>query len=140
MRRTFALSLLAICVALGLTVIANEKPTVEYQNVMKSNASTMGATGLRAHVTAKDYDAIAMDAVNLKVNFAKVEAFWTYKKAADAIDFAKAGGKAATALGSAAMAKDDAGIAAATMAIAPTCGGCHMAHREALPDKTFEIK
>ena len=81
MRRTFALLLFAVCVALGLTVIANEKPTVEYQNVMKSNASTMGAAGLRAHVTAKDYDAIAMDAVNLKVNFAKVEAFWKLGRA-----------------------------------------------------------
>jgi hypothetical protein len=88
----------------------------------------------------KDYDAIAKDAATLKSNFAKIEAFWTQKKVDDAIGFAKAGGKAAADLEAAAKTKDDAGIAAANMALTPACGGCHMAHRERLPDMTFEIK
>jgi mono/diheme cytochrome c family protein len=96
--------------------------------------------GLRAHVTAKDYAAIAMDAATLKDNFTKIEAFWTQKKADDAVGFAKAGLAAAEDLEKAANAKDDAGIAAAQMKITPNCGGCHMAHREQLPDKSFEIK
>jgi len=140
MRRTFALSLLVAAVAFGLNVLANEKPTMEYQDLMKSNGAAAGPMGLRGHVNAKDYDAIAKDAATLKANFTKIEAFWTQKKVDDAINFAKAGGKAASDLETAAKAKDDAGIAAAQMAITPSCGGCHMAHRERLPDMSFEIK
>ena len=140
MRRTFGLSLLAIAVAFGLNVLANEKPTMEYQDIMKSNAAATGPMGLRGHVNAKDYDAIAKDAATLKANFAKLETFWTAKKADDAIKFAKTAHEAAEDLEKAAKAKDDAAILAAQMKLTPNCAGCHMAHREQLPDKTFEIK
>ena len=140
MRRTFGLSLLTMAIAFGLTALANEKPTTEFQNIMKSNAATNGAMGLRAHITAKDYDAIAKDAATFKENFSKIEAFWTQKKVDDAVKLAKTGHEGAEDLEKAAKAKDDAGIMAAQMKIGGTCGGCHMAHREQLPDKTFEIK
>ena len=132
--------MLTVAVAFGLTVLANEKPTMEFQNIMRSNAATNGAMGLRAHITAKDYDAIAKDAATLKENFTKIEAFWTQRKTDDAIKFAQTARKAAEDLAAAAQKKDDAAIAAASMALTPNCGGCHMAHREQLPDKTFEIK
>ncbi len=140
MHRTvvLALAMVAGVAALGLSVIANEKPTAEFQNLMKSNSAANGA--LRTHVGAKDYDAIAADAITLKDNYAKIEAFWTAKKVDDAIAFAKTGSKGAADLEVAAKAKNDEGIAAASKAVASTCGGCHMAHREQLPDKTFEIK
>jgi len=138
MRRTFGLSLLTLAVAFGLTVFANEKPTPELQNTMKSNAATNGA--LRMHIMEKNYDAVATDAQTLKDNFAKIETFFTEKKWQDAVDIAKAGGKAAGDLLAAAKAKDDAAVGAAQMALAPNCGACHMKHREQLPDKTFEIK
>jgi len=140
MRKTFGLSLLTMAIAFGLTALANEKPTMEFQNIMRSNAATNGAMGLRAHITAKDYDAIAKDAATFKENFSKIEAFWTQKKADDAIKLAKTGHEGAEDLEKAAKAKDDAGIMAAQMKIGAVCGGCHMAHREQLPDKTFEIK
>ena len=140
MRKTFGLSLLTIAIAFGLTALANEKPTTEFQNIMKSNAATNGAMGLRAHIAAKDYDAIAKDAATFKENFEKVTDFFTKKKMEDAIKFAKTAHEAAEDLEKAAKAKDDAAIMAAQMKIGATCGGCHMAHREQLPDKTFEIK
>jgi hypothetical protein len=105
---------------------------------MKSNGAANGA--LKMHVSAKDYDAIAMDAATIKANLAKIEAFWAERKIDDAIGFAKAGGKGATDLEAAAKAKDDAAIGTAMMAIGGACGGCHMAHRERMPDMTFEIK
>jgi cytochrome c556 len=138
MRSRVALSLMVMTAVLGPSVIANEKPTAEFQGVMKSNGATAGA--LRMHIMAKDYDGIAMDAATLKGNFAKIEAFWTAKKVDDAIGFAKAGGKSAAELEAAAKAKSDERIAAASMATTGSCGGCHMAHRERLPDMTFEIK
>ena len=140
MRRTFGLSLLTMAIAFGLTALANEKPTMEFQTIMRSNAATNGAMGLRAHIAAKDYDAIAKDAATFKENFSKIEAFWTQKKVDDAAKLAKAGHEAAEDLEKAAKGKDDAAIMTAQMKIGATCAGCHMAHREQLPDKTFEIK
>ena len=43
MRGIFGFSLLTLAVAFGFTVFANEKPTMEYQDIMKSNAATNGA-------------------------------------------------------------------------------------------------
>jgi len=88
--------MLTATVALGLTAIANEKPSADFQSVMKSNGATTMA--LRDHITAKNYDAIATDAATLKANFAKIEAFWTAKKVDDAITFAKTGAKGAADL------------------------------------------
>ena len=136
MYRTIVLAL--VMVVFGLSGIANERPTAEYQNVMKSNIATNGA--LRMHIMNKDYDGVAADAAKVKDNFAMIEAFWTAKKVDDAIAFAKAGAKGGADLEIAAKAKSDDGIAAANEAVTGTCRGCHMAHREQLPDKTFEIK
>ena len=132
--------MLTMAIAFGLTALANEKPTMEFQTIMRSNAATNGAMGLRAHITAKDYDAIAKDAATFKENFSKIETFCTQKKVDDAVKFAKTAHEAAEDLEKAAKAKDDAAIMTAQMKIGATCGGCHMAHREQLPDKTFEIK
>ena len=125
-------------VVFDLTVVANEKPSAEYQDVMKSNGATNG--DLRMHIMAKDYDAIVADAVALQRNFAKILAYWTGKKVFDATEFASDGARGAAALETAAKAKSDDGLAAAQKTVAATCGGCHMAHREQLPDKSFEIK
>jgi len=108
--------------------------------VDEGNAAAAGPTGLRGHVPAKDYDAIVKDAAVLKANYVKIEAFWTQKKVDDAIKFSKDGGMAAGDLEAAAKAKDDAGITAAMGKVTATCSGCHTAHREQLPDKTYEIK
>ncbi len=140
MRKTFGLSLLAVAVLSGFSVLANEKPTPELQALMKSSAATNGPMGLRAHITAKDYDAIAKDAATLKANFAKIEAFFVEKKMEDAIKFAKDAGAAAAAVETAAQAKDEAGVTAAAGKIGPSCAGCHTARRVQLEDKTFEIK
>ncbi|PWT83002.1 MAG: hypothetical protein C5B57_07660 [Blastocatellia bacterium] len=130
--------LFAVAATFAPNVVANEKPTPEFQDLMKSNGMT--AAALRMHIMAKEYDGIGMDAATLRGNFAKIEAFWAAKKVNDAVEFAKTGAKGAADLESAAKAKNDEGIAAASKATTSACGGCHMAHREQLPDKTYEIK
>jgi len=95
---------------------------------------------MRAALTAKDYDAIGKAAATLKTSFDVTEQFWTAKKADDAVAAAKAGGKGAADLATAAAAKNDEGIAAAQRVVAGTCMGCHTAHRERLADGSFEIK
>ena len=138
MQRTIAVVLFAVAATAAPNVIANEKPTPEFQNLMKSNGMTVAA--LRMHIMAKEYDGIAMDAATLRSNFAKIEAFWTARKVDDAVAFAKTGAKGAADLETAAKARSDEEIGAANKVTTSACGGCHMAHREQLPDKTFEIK
>ena len=48
--------------------------------------------------------------------------------------------KAAMNLEAAATAKDQAAVDTALNAVTGACGACHKQYREALPDKTFEIK
>jgi cytochrome c556 len=130
----------AVCAAVvvGFTAMANEKPSPEYQTAMKN----MGAAnaGLRGDVTNKDYAAIEKHAATFKASFTVADAYWTGKKTEDAMKLAKDGLKGAADLDTAAKAKNDEGIAMAQRGIGATCRGCHMAHREQLPDMTYEIK
>jgi len=125
-------------VIVGLTVMANEKPTPEYQTAMKNLAAAN--QGMRGDVTNKDYAAIEKHAATYKASFTVANAFWTAKKADDAIKLANDGLKGAAELDTAAKAKNDEGIDMAQRGIGATCRGCHMAHREQLPDMTYEIK
>jgi cytochrome c556 len=140
MRRTVGWAALAVVVAFSVGVMAGEKATEDLERMMKSMSTLTGPMGLRGHVPAKDYAAIAKDAATLKANFAKLEQFVAQKKWDDVMASTKAGAKAAADLEAAAKAKDDAAITAATSAVTKTCGTCHAAHRERLPDSTFGIK
>lgn len=138
MHGKFRLVAVAVAAIVGLTVIANEKPTPEYQTAMK-NLGTANQ-GLRGDITNKDYAAIEKHAATFKASFTVADAFWKAKKADDAIKLTADGLKGAADLEAAAKAKNDEGIAAARGTIGATCRGCHMAHREQLPDMTYEIK
>ncbi len=125
--------------AVGVIVmLAAEKPPESYVKLMKD--TNTAAQGLRGHMQAKDYDALATDAASLKKLFADTEAFWVARKTEDAIGFAKSAGKAAADLETAAKAKNSDGVTAAAMELNHTCMGCHTAHRERLPDGSSEIK
>ncbi len=125
-------------VVVGFTVMANEKPSPEYQAAMKN----LGAAnqGMRGDVTNKDYAAIEKHAATYKASFTVANAFWSAKKADDAIKLTEDGLKGAADLDASAKAKNDEGIAMAQRGIGATCRGCHAVHREQLPDMTFEIK
>jgi hypothetical protein len=119
-------------------VLGAEKPPAEYQSAMKELAAAR--MSLRNNVTARSYEGVAKDAAALKSSLSTAEHFWTGRNVQAAIEFAKAGLKGAADLEAAANAKNDEGIAAAQKAIGGACMGCHRAHRERLPDGTFEIK
>ena len=138
MRGKLRAAVVCAAVVVGFTVMANEKPTPEYQTAMKNNGAANMA--LRGNITNKDYAAIEGNAATFKASFTVAKAFWTAKKADDAIKLSDDGLKGAAALDVAAKAKNDEGITAARGTIGATCRGCHMVHRETLPDMTFEIK
>jgi cytochrome c556 len=137
MKKSGLLALVAGSV-LAVGVMASEKPSDEYVKSMKE--TNVAAQSLRKDVEAKDYDAVARDAATLKALFAGTEEFWTKRNAEDAVAAAKAGGKAAADLESAAKARNGDGVAASAKAVNGTCKTCHDAHRERLPDGTSEIK
>jgi hypothetical protein len=129
---------LGLATAMGLMVMAAEKPPAEYQNAMKAIAGAQ--MSLRGNIAAKNYDGIARDAATMRAAFSTVEQWWSARKTDDAITFARAAGKGASDLEAAAQAKSDEGITTAQRAVGATCMGCHSAHRERLADGTFEIK
>jgi len=131
---------LALCAAavFSLAVMASEKAPDSYvKNMKETNAA---AQSLRKSVEAKDYAAIAKDAATLKTLFGNTEAFWTERKAEDAVGFAKTGMKAAGDLEEAAKSKNEEAVQTASKTLTGTCKSCHDAHRERLPDGSSEIK
>jgi mono/diheme cytochrome c family protein len=129
----------AVLFVIGVVAaLAAENPPESYVKLMKDTNAAMQS--LRGHVQAKDYAGMTGDAAALKRLFADVEAFWTARKADDAIGFARTAGKAASALEAAAATKNDDALATAARTVNGTCMGCHTAHRERLPDGSSQIK
>ena len=77
----------------------------------------------------------AKDAKVLADTFKEVEEIWTKTNTEDAVKFAK---NAQTAASDIASGTGDS--AASFKALGASCGGCHTAHREKLPDGSFVIK
>jgi hypothetical protein len=146
---------MAVLVALfllGLPLQANEKPSEAYQ---KAEQGLQTATNsLRNHVKAIDYAGLQKDGEAFKAGFTVMLTYWQEKKVDDAVTFAQDGLKGADALVVAALAMNYDGVLAAQNAIAGSngvafsgdsqlpgvCVGCHLAHRQRMPDGTFEIK
>jgi len=131
---------------------ANEKPAEAYQKAEKDLNTTNNS--LRNNVKAIDYSGLEKDAASLKAAFTVMLAYWQEKKAEDAIKFIQTGITAAADLDTAAKAMNYNGVLAAQNAVVGSngvafvgetalpgvCVGCHMAHRQRMPDGTYEIK
>jgi hypothetical protein len=139
-------------VVIGIPVRANEKASEEYQKAEKSlNAAN---NSMRNNVKNIDYVGLEKDAEAFKASFSVMLAYWQEKKVDDAIKFVQDGLKGVEDLATAAKAMNYNGVLAAQNAIAGSngvafvgdtalpgvCVGCHLAHRQRLPDGTFEIK
>jgi cytochrome c556 len=136
--RAYVAAVLFVLMIGVAAALAAENPPESYVKLMKDTSAAMQS--LRGHVQAKDYAGMTGDAAALKRLFADVEAFWTARKADDAIGFARTAGKAASALEAAATTRNDDALATAARTVNATCMGCHTAHRERLPDGSSQIK
>ncbi len=74
--------LVAVLVAVAVTLVAAEKPTTEYQNAMKDIGAAVAA--LSKPGAAEDFDAAKAHAAKAKDAFALVQKFWTARDAAAA--------------------------------------------------------
>jgi hypothetical protein len=128
---------LVFAAVFGLQVRAADKPPADYQKAMKDLGAF--AQGIDKAVMADDFDAVAKYATAVQADFELVEKYWT-GKAKDAVEIAQNGGKAAADLGVVAGLKSHEGIVYSAKQITDLCATCHMAHRETMPDGTFQIK
>jgi hypothetical protein len=87
-----------------------------------------------------DLAAVAKNAADMQAAFARIEAFWTARNTADAMGFAKNVQAVAREVQDAATAGNREAAAAAAGRIGANCMACHAAHRERLPDGSFQLK
>jgi hypothetical protein len=122
----------------GQPLVVTEKAPDSYTDAMKKIQE--GQNALRGQIGSRNYVAAGQTIASLKDAFSVAQAFWASKAAADANAQANAAVKAVGDLDAAARAKSDQGLLDAQAAMARTCGACHTAHRERLPDGHFEVK
>ncbi len=116
--------------ALAFSTLAGAQDDVQqYKSWMKSLPPSVGAIR-----NAADSAAAAPDATKVADTFDKVAAFWTARKADDAVTLAETARDAAKAIASGSGDK-----AENLKKIQGTCGACHSAHREGkAPDFTIK--
>jgi cytochrome c556 len=145
MRGTIAVFAVCATVLTGFIVQASEKPGDAYQQAMKG----LGAANakLRADLTSlekdgayPDYNPFDADIANLRASFTVALEFWQAKKVEDAVAKVQAVLKYVDELEAARKDKNYDALMTAAAEIGKSCAGCHAAHREKLPDGTYEIK
>lgn len=121
----------------GLVAVAAEKPSDAYRKAM----ADLGAfsSGIDKAVTDQDFETATTLAQSAKSAFEFTEGFWRGKDP-EAAKLADRGRMATSDLLVMAGIKNQEGVAFAAMEAKEVCAGCHMAHRERLPDGSFEIK
>jgi len=110
----------------------------DYVKAMKQVGPLFMALGKEN--AAMQHAQAAADAKTLSDLFKQVQTYWEAKKVDDAVAFAKTAVKAADDTVTNSTAMNMTALADAQKALGGACQGCHMAHRERLPDGTFKIK
>jgi hypothetical protein len=130
----------ALCAQTAVPAQAAKPPLSDeaYEKTMKEIASTWRS--LQFNNKAMNHADGEREAKRLAAWFRDVQAYWEAKKAADAVAFAKTAVTAAQDIARSSMAMDMTVLAAAETSLAGACQGCHMAHRQQLPDGTYRIK
>jgi len=126
----------SVLMAVSVSAFADEI-TDEYKKIMQPAAAANMAL---QRVMETDLAAAATNAGEVQAAFAKVEEFWTKRGTADAIQFAKNVQAVVKEVHEAATAGNKEATVAAARRIGANCQGCHMAHRERLPDGSFLLK
>jgi cytochrome c556 len=127
-----------LCLGAAFAAGAFADDQADFVAWMKTTGGTVGK--LRKEIDAKAFPDAAKDAATLREVFKHVEDYFAKTSADDAVKMAQAAHAAATKLADAAGAGDADGAAAGLKAVQGSCGGCHMAHREKLPEGGYKIK
>src|ERR1700730_10324647 len=126
-----------ICLATALATVAMADDQ-EFQGWMKKTGGTVGK--LRKEVEAKAYPDVAKDATELAEIFKSVEEYFAKSHTDDAVAMAQSAQAVARQLATVASSGDADGVANTMKGVQASCGGCHTAHREKLPEGGYKIK
>ena len=139
--------IVTVCLVLatGVMLDAGEKPSEAYQAAMKdlgvaSAALRKHAQEIEAAGAYPDYNPIEKDVAALKGPFTTALSFWTAKHADDAMTQAQTALTSIDELETARKEKNYDALMTASANIGKTCAACHTAHREKMPDGSYEIK
>ena len=137
MNRSLALILISVAaIFAGTGAFGQQKRP--YNELMKDIAATYAA--VKKDLDSNVGTAVVNDAAKLQSLFKDTEDFWSPFKTKDALDAAKGAQDAAAAIGAAAKANNLQKAQASYNAVGKYCNGCHTAHREQMPDKSYKIK
>ncbi len=139
--RVASLAALAWLVVVGLAVVPLAQAPMSEEDFDK-NMKAVGATvgSMRKNAEAQAADAVAADAKKM-VDLQKGNvAFWTARKTQDAVEWATAAVNHATAVETAAAAKNMAGVAESMKLLMGTCAQCHGKYRDKGADGGYIIK
>lgn len=137
MRKGWTLIMCGFVGPFALTVLASEKPPSDFASAMQTIA---GAQAAAAKATAaEDYDAIEKHAATMVDAFLVVEKYWS-ARSPDVLPMVRSAAKAASDLRVSSQQRSLEGVAYSAKELTASCANCHAAHRETMPDGTFQIK
>lgn len=135
MKRALLLVTILVIGAAG-SMVAQAPSEEDYMKGMKEIGSAMGA--IRKSMEG-DPGMAAKSAMMLEAPLTTALAFWQAEGTEDAIRDTQMALQYSAELSKALMSNDSDGAAGALKMLGGTCGSCHKAHREQLPDKTYRI-
>lgn len=131
---------LVVCGAIGLfglTVWASEKAPAEFANAMKVSAAAQAAA--TKAMKEENFEEVEKQSALIVEAFPAVEKYFSVR-APDVVPMARVASKAASDLRVSAQQRSLEGLEYSYKDLVAACAACHEAHREKMPDGTFEIK
>ncbi|MDH4065076.1 MAG: hypothetical protein OEW19_11800 [Acidobacteriota bacterium] len=139
--RFASVATLAWLLAISLTVVPKaQAPTSDedFDKLMKSVGQTVGS--MRKNMEGQMGSAVAADAKKMADLQKNNAAFWSARKADDAVEWATSAMNHAMEIDKAVAANNMASAAEHMKMMMGTCGQCHMKYRDKAADGTYMIK
>jgi hypothetical protein len=122
---------------LGLTVLAAEKPPADFVKAMQTIAAAQEAA--TKALEAEDLVASEKHAASIVDAFPVIQKYWS-GKSEGAVTMVRTASKAASDLRVSSQQNSLEGALYSAKELTAACANCHNAHREKMPDGTFQIK
>lgn len=145
MWRLTIVGMLAGISTLALTTRADEPPSAEYVQAMKTLEAV--SNELPRRLSAEDAEGLNALVIRARPALATLEQYWAARKIDEAVDIAQRASKAIAEISVAVHLMTDGpnpiaveGAQASIQSLQASCTACHAAYRRTLPDGSFAIK